>query len=127
MFDQPFNPRIAEGVIRCYFVGDKIEGFGHQELNALVPGADAGPRLYFPPDLPAYQALRREAESEWVPLLMSVVDVSLSELPMLWDIDLMFKDGGYMLCEINVSSVFPYPESAMQPLAAAFKNRLSYR
>ncbi len=127
MFDQEYNPRISEGMIRCYFVRDRIEGFGHQEVNALVPGTDAGPRLYFPPDRSDFQDLRRQAEEEWVPQLMTTVDVSLDELPMLWDIDLMFADDGYMLCEINASSVYPYPESAMQPLAKAFRIALAAR
>lgn len=127
MFDQAYNPRIAEGTIRCYFVRDRIEGFGHQALNALVPGTDSGPRLYFPSDRPDFQDLRRQAETEWVPQLMSRVGLSSDELPMLWNIDLMFADGGYMLCEINVSSVYPYPESAMQPLAKAIKAALSAR
>lgn len=127
MFDQPYNPRIVEGTIRCYFVRDRVEGFGHQEVNALVPGAEPGSRLYFPPDRADFQDLKRQAESEWVPQLMSTVGVSLDELPMLWDIDLMFADGGYMLCEINVSSVYPYPESAMRPLAQAFKAALASR
>jgi hypothetical protein len=127
MFDQPYNPRITEGTIRCYFVSDKLEGFGHQEVNALVPGADSGPRLYFPPDRPDFQMLRRQAEAEWIPQLMSTVGVSRDDLPMLWDIDLMFADSGYMLCEINVSSVYPYPESAIRPLARAFRVALESR
>jgi len=126
MYDQEFNPEITKGTIRCYFVRDRIQGFGHQEVNALVPGADPGPRLYFPPDRADYQALKRKAEGEWVPQLMEAVGVSFDELPMLWDIDLMLRNGdGYMLCEINVSSVYPYPESAMEPLAKAFMERLS--
>lgn len=124
MYDQAYNPRIAEGMIRCYFVGDRIQGFGHQELNALVPGTDAGPRLYFPPDRSDFQDLKRQAETEFLPHLMSTVGVSHADLPMLWDIDLMFADSGYMLCEINVSSVYPYPDSAMTPLAKAFKAAL---
>ena len=125
MFDQEYNPRIVEGTIRCYFVRDKIEGFGHQEVNALVPGMDPGPRLYFPPDRSDFQNLKLQAENEWVPNLMTTVGLSHDDLPMLWDIDLMYADDGYMLCEINVSSVYPYPESAMRPLAVAFKNRLT--
>jgi hypothetical protein len=127
MLDQGYNPRIVEGTIRCYFVQDRIEGFGHQEVNALVPGADPGPRHYFPPDRPDFQDLRRRAENEWVPKLMSTVGVSPVQLPMLWDIDLMFAEDGYMLCEINVSSVYPYPESAMTPLAKAFRAALASR
>jgi hypothetical protein len=58
---------------------------------------------------------------------MSTVGLTPQELPMLWDIDLMLADRGHMLCEINVSSVYPYPESAMQPLAKAFKSALAAR
>ncbi len=126
MIDQQYNPRIVEGMIRAYLVRDRIEGFGHQAVNALVPGTEPGPRLYHPADAADFQDLRRQVEGEWVPQLMSVVDVSYDELPMLWDIDLMLKEGGgYMLCEINVSAVFPYPESAIQPLARAFRSVLS--
>lgn len=127
MYDQQYNPRITEGTVRCYFVGERIEGFGHQEVNALVPGADAGPRLYTPPTDERFQNLKQLAEGEWLPQLMTKVGVSPDELPMLWDIDLMFAEGGYMLCEINVSSVYPYPESAMIPLAKAFKSALASR
>jgi hypothetical protein len=122
MFDQEFNPRIGEGTIRCYLVQDRIEGFGHQEVNALVPGADAGPRLYSPPTDERFQDLKHKVEGEWLPELMNCVGVSRAELPMLWDIDLMHRvGGGYMLCEINVSSVYPYPESAIRPLARAIR------
>ena len=124
MYDQEYNPRISDGTIRCYFVRDCVEGFGHQEVNALVPGRDSGPRLYFSPDRPDFQELRRLAETEWVPQLMAIVGVSLNELPMLWDIDLMLSDRGYMLFEINVSSVYPFPESCQIPLARAFKSAL---
>jgi len=34
---------------------------------------------------------------------------------------------GYVLCEINVSSVAPFPPSAIEPLVAAVKARLSRR
>ncbi|MBS0162619.1 MAG: Cj0069 family protein [Nitrospira sp.] len=124
MYDQPYNPRISEGTVRCYFVRDRIEGFGHQALNALVDGSDPGPRLYSDSGDTRFQALRRQAETEWVPQLMATVGVSLDQLPMLWDIDLMLTETGYMLCEINVSSVYPYPESAIRPLARAFRLRL---
>ena len=125
MIDQEYNPRIGEGTVRCYLVQDRIEGFGEQKINALVPDTDSGPRLYFPPDREDFQDLKKQAESTWLPELMKATNISLEELPMLWDIDLMFSDRGYMLCEINVSSVYPYPESAINPLARAFRKRLA--
>lgn len=125
MFDQEYNSRIAEGTIRCYFVQGRIEGFGHQKVNALVPGTDPGPRVYSPADRSDFHDLKQQAENEWVPHLMATLGLLEAELPMLWDIDLMFAEGGYMLCEINVSSVYPYPESAMAPLAKAFRMALT--
>lgn len=122
MLDQPYNDRIGDGMVRCYLVRDRVEGFGHQQVNALVPGTDPGPRLYYPPDKAEFQDLKAKMEGEWVPEMLATLGMSLDRLPMLWDADLMFREGGgYILCEINVSSVFPYPESAMRPLARAFK------
>jgi len=52
-------------------------------------------------------------------------------LPLLWDCDFMFGDRApgtaerYVLCEINVSSVAPFPPSAMAPLVSAVQSRLA--
>jgi hypothetical protein len=46
-------------------------------------------------------------------------------LPILWDCDFLFGapdatgSDTYVLCEINVSSVAPYPESATLPALVA--------
>jgi len=46
----PFQTRLSEGVVRCYMVGDRCAGFGHQKVKALVDSpaarAEAGRRLY---------------------------------------------------------------------------------
>ncbi len=125
MLDQEFQSRISEGTVRCYFVRDRIEGFGHQKVNALAPEPEPGPRLYYPPSLPEFQKLKQIMEAEWLPQLLTSVGLSVSDLPFLWDADFMLGaktaagDDTYVLCEINVSSVYPYPESAMAPLARA--------
>ena len=125
MLDQEFNPRIAEGMVRCYQNIDKVGGFGHQEVNALMDGVDPGPRLYFPPTDPRFQDLKETLEGTWLAEMLACLNMSRDELPVLWDADFMFREGGgYMLCEINVSSVYPYPESAMAPLARALMTRL---
>ncbi|MGZ3653862.1 MAG: Cj0069 family protein, partial [Bdellovibrionota bacterium] len=41
MIDQVYQPRLPEGMVRCYLVGGKVEGFGRQEIVALHP-APAG-------------------------------------------------------------------------------------
>jgi hypothetical protein len=35
--DQPFQLRLPEGMIRCYMGADKVVGFGHQLIKALIP------------------------------------------------------------------------------------------
>lgn len=132
--DQAWQPRLPEGMIRCYLVGDTVGGFGHQAINALCP-APAGaprdavpaptPRLYYAATLPRFQALRRKLEAEWVPQMLQVLGMRASELPVLWDCDFLLgpkTDAGedsYVLCEINASSVSPFPDSAAPLVARA--------
>jgi hypothetical protein len=61
------------------------------------------------------------------------VGVPRERLPLLWDIDFMFGERApgaperYVLCEVNVSSVSPFPPSSIEPLVAATKARLAGR
>lgn len=136
MIDQAYQDRLPEGMIRCYLVGDRVAGFGEQLVNALYPapsGATAqdapqpGPRLYFPPTRPDFQALKHKLEREWLADLCSIAGLAPSELPILWDADFLYgpKDATgadtYVLCEINVSSVYPFPADAMTPLVERVK------
>jgi hypothetical protein len=41
--DQPFQPRLPDGMIRCYMGADKVVGFGHQFIEALIPPSLEGP------------------------------------------------------------------------------------
>ncbi|TYO65902.1 Cj0069 family protein [Bradyrhizobium hipponense] len=132
--DQPFQPRLSEGVMRCYMAGDRCAGFGHHKVKALVdsPAArsEAGPRLYTSNADPRFQRLRRLMEDEWTPQLTSLLDIPRHDLPMIWDADFMLgpvlADGSdsYVLGEINVSSVFPFPEQAPAEIARRVANRL---
>lgn len=133
MVDQAWQPRLVDGMVRAYLVQDRVAGFGHQAVNALYPAAGGepapapGPRLYHPADQPQFQALRHHLESGWIDLLRDRVGMARDQLPMLWDCDFMFGEqpGSHVLCEINVSSVSPFPPSAVQPLVAAVKARLA--
>ena len=128
MIDQEYQERLPEGMVRCYLVHDKVVGFGKQAINALFPaplGAPSteapppGPRLYYPQSMPEFQTLKRKLEHEWVPAVQRLLEVETESLPILWDCDFLLgpKRGNgedtYVLCEINVSSVAPYPESAV--------------
>lgn len=139
MIDQAYQSRLPEGMVRCYLVHDKVVGFGHQAVNAFFPAPpDApsteapqpGPRLYHPPTMPEFQALKRQVETAWVPAMQRLLDIQREHLPMLWDCDFLFgpkrasDEDTYVLCEINVSSVAPFPESAPPFIAEAVLARL---
>lgn len=136
MIDQPWQPRLTEGMVRAYLVADRVAGFGHQAVNALYPAQGggpvpaAGPRLYHGADDARFQDLKARLEGGWIEQLRACTGVPAERLPLLWDIDFMHgephADGTprYVLCEINVSSVSPFPPSAVQPLVAAVARRL---
>ncbi len=134
MVDQAWQPRLPEGMVRCYLVHGAVVGFGHQAVNALYParpgappedGPAPGPRLYHPPDLAPFQGLKALLERDWVPAAQRLLGIDTQRLPLLWDCDFLLGpktaagDDTYVLCEINVSSVAPFPDSAVAPLADA--------
>jgi len=134
MIDQEYQERLPDGMIRCYLVHGRVAGFGHQAINALFPappGArpteapEPGPRLYHSPTKPEFQALKDKLERDWVPEAQRLLEIETQHLPILWDCDFLLgpKDGNgkdtYVLCEINVSSVAPYPKSAVPHIVDA--------
>ena len=78
---------------------------------------------------PEFAELRIRLERKWVPDLCRLVDVSDTQLPVLWDTDFLYgrrTDRGtdtYILCEINVSSVIPFPDAVPTKVAAAVKRQ----
>ena len=137
MVDQAWQPRLTEGMVRAYLVEDRVTGFGHQAVNALypaVPGQSApppGPRLYHAADMPQFQPLKQLLESQWIDRLRERVGLSREQLPLLWDCDFMFGEPTreqptrFVLCEVNVSSVSPFPPSSIAPLVEAVKGHLA--
>jgi hypothetical protein len=130
IIDQAYQPRLPEGMVRCYLVHGEVAGFGLQAVNALHPSASPSdappvptPRSYHPPTLPQYQPLKQALESEWVPQMQRLFALETEALPVLWDCDFLLGpkmssgEDSYVLCEINASSVSPFPDSAAQPLA----------
>lgn len=142
IIDQAYQSRLPEGMIRCYLVHDRVAGFGHQAINALypaMPGAppesapQPGPRLYHPPTMAEFQSLKHQLETEWVPAMQRLLGIASVQLPVLWDCDFLLgprRDTGedsYVLCEINVSSVSPFPDSAVEWVAKAALARAQAR
>jgi hypothetical protein len=60
-----------------------------------------------------------------VPAVQELLEIDTESLPILWDCDFLLgpKDENgedtYVLCEINVSSVAPYPESVVHYIVDA--------
>lgn len=142
IIDQPFQPRLPEGMIRCYMGVDKVVGFGHQKIKALMPpppeGPDSpeaqpGPRIMTGPDAAPFEALRTRMEAEWTPQMMKTLGLETSMLPIVWDADFLYGpktaagEDSYVLCEINVSCVFAIPDEAPAAIARRTLERLTTR
>jgi hypothetical protein len=130
--DQPFEPRLPDGMIRCYMGVDKVVGFGHQLIKALIPpppegpespAAQPGPRIMSGADAPQFQKLRTQMENEWTPQMIDVLGLDAVSLPIIWDADFLYGprtatgEDTYVLCEINASSCFAVPEQAPAAIA----------
>ena len=72
----------------------------------------------------------QKMEKEWLPAMCRLLAIDRESLPVIWDADFLYGpktaagEDSYVLCEINVSSVYPFPESALEPLAQATSRRL---
>jgi len=134
MVDQPYQARLAEGLIRVYMTQAQVVGFAHQYPRALLPEADASAaqaaKMFELPSAAAYSDLRNRMESEWVPEMQELLDLDTSGLPVIWDADFLYGakttsgDDTYVLCEINASSTFAFPEHAMPTVAKAAIQRM---
>jgi len=121
--DQEFLPSAVDGMIRCYVVGDRVVGFGTQQVAALLDGPTKGPRIMHAADAPELAALRQRMEGEWIEGAMRTLDIARDELPFLWDADFFRRGDGFVLCEINASSIVPYPSGAPAAIAALVAQR----
>ena len=133
LVEQPYLPRVAEGMIRCYMNQDRVIGFLHQlpkpnGMNVsgsgliVTEGLPEGKRVYNA-DTPHYASLKTKVESTWVSEMRHQLDIDPDALPVLWDIDFIMGnkdasgDDTYLLCEINVSSVYPPAEAPIEQIA----------
>lgn len=142
LVDQAFCRRIDQGIVRCYMVGDRLVGFARQypkglspEERSADPSADPppvelimglpSPKTMFGPDEPAFGRLRADLENRWLPGRQQLLRIDTPSLPVLWDADFLFGppdasgEDRFILCEINASSVMPFPAEALPALAAA--------
>jgi hypothetical protein len=138
--DQPFQRRLGDGAVRCYFSQDQVVGFARQwptrglldEAQAGAARVEARASVTEAVDAPAYAAIRRQAQ-EWLPGLLEVIGLPPGALPAIWDADLLFgepDDAGndtFVLSEINTSAVWPFPPQAAGAIAATVVRELRSR
>lgn len=132
LVDQVFQDRLADGMVRCYLVHDEVVGFTRQWPGGLLDAETAARRGAAPlasvlagAGAEPYQALRSQLEHDWVPSLRRLLGLDAKVLPVIWDADFLFGPPGqqgedtYVLCEINVSAVWPFPPEAGVKIAEA--------
>ncbi len=133
MVDQPFQLRLPEGLIRAYLSQDRVVGFTHQFPRGLMPPdaeARSSEKRWEPAEERRYAELRARVESEWVPELLRIAAVDTHALPVIWDIDFLYGqktaegEDTFVLCEINASSTFAFPDFAMPTVARAAVARI---
>jgi hypothetical protein len=153
LVDQEFVAGITRGIVRCYLVGGRVVGFARQYPDGALPrGAlDTLPapgstpdgvmglpsaKTMYPAEEPALAELRESLETDWVPSMLSRLGLELDRLPALWDADLLLAGPAerkgdvpprFVLCEINASSVIPFPPETSAEVAAHVSEALRRR
>jgi hypothetical protein len=140
LIDQAHQARVGEGMVRCYLSQSTVVGFSEQfprslSLKAVDPAAAtfgmASGKTMHDQEAPRFQGLRRLMETDWVPGLQRLLQIDTASLPALWDADFLYgpkaASGGdtFVLCEINVSAVSPFPETAAGKVAIAVARMLA--
>ena len=137
IIEQGWNPNIINGMVRCYLSMNKVAGFGYQEINALYPFKNfifkkPSRRYYFSEDCGLFADLRSVMENKWVGRLQEITGVVTERLPVIWDVDFFINEVNesdigkkYSLCEINTSSVSPFPESAIPYIVENVSKRIN--
>jgi hypothetical protein len=131
LIDQAFQPNVGAGMVRCYMSADRVVGFAEQSprRDASAFGMNSS-KLMHGADAPAFQDLRRSMEDTWTPGLIEALNLPLGRLPALWDADFLYRAANdpapsrFALCEINVSSVSPFPDVAAPAIAATVTSAL---
>jgi hypothetical protein len=132
LVDQALQRRAAEGLVRCYMCQDAVVGFSEQfpahdavgEITSAAFGM-ASDKIMHDEMEPRFQNLRRSMETDWTPGLQALLDIETVALPVLWDADFFYGpkspngEDRFVLCEINVSCVNPFPHTAAGKIAAA--------
>jgi glutathione synthase/RimK-type ligase-like ATP-grasp enzyme len=137
LIDQAFQPNVSAGMVRCYMTQDRVAGFSEQfprTRDAATPafGMNSAKTMHGA-DVEAFADLRKLMETDWTPGLQRIFGLDTSSLPALWDADFLYRaaplanEPRFVLCEINVSSVSPFPDAAAPAVASTVRRMLDRR
>lgn len=137
MIDQAFQPGVGLGMVRCYMSQDRVVGFSEQapRIRQRDPDAPqfgmASAKTMHGADAPKFQSLRALMAEEWTPGLQQIAGIETAALPAVWDADFFYRAASdvsrkapFVLCEINVSSVLPFPDAAAPAIAATVRRAI---
>jgi len=139
LIEQEWNRHHVNGMVRCYLCGNRVAGFGYQEINALyeietpdnIVHLPPSKRFYFTENCGLFADLKELMENKWVHQLLQTQNILKEKLPVIWDADFFINHvdsnsikGKYTLCEINVSSVSPFPPSAIRYMVEKVGERI---
>ena len=125
IIDQPFQEQLPDGMIRCYMGTDKVVGFGHQLIKALIPPPQGAASPEAQPGRRIMHRRRRlnfrRCGERWrASGLHRWCNSSASSVIPCRSFGMPRTAAGadtYVLCEINVGSVMPIPEQAPAEIA----------
>lgn len=130
LIDQAFQDNAGAGMVRCYLSLDRVVGFAEQlprRADANAFGMNSAKAMHAA-DADTFADLRRSMEVDWVPAMQRTLGLETRRLPALWDADFLYRPatdvprrGRFVLCEINVSCVSPFPPDAPAAIAAVVK------
>jgi hypothetical protein len=140
LIDQAFQSSISAGMVRCYMSQDRVVGFSEQAPRNLNP-TESSPQFgmnsvkaMHGAAAAKFGSLRSVMEQDWTPGLQRLCGIETEMLPALWDADFLYRsppgsvrEPSFALCEINVSSVLPFPDVAAPAIAATVRRAVAAR
>jgi hypothetical protein len=133
LVDQAFQRNVAAGMVRCYMSRDRVVGFSEQAPRNLSPTVERpsfgmnSAKAMHGAGAEKFATLRASMENDWTPGMRRTLGIEKAALPALWDADFLYRGpdsvepSAHVLCEINVSSVLPFPDVAAPAIAATVR------
>ncbi len=139
LIDQAFQANVGGGMVRCYMSLDRVVGFSEQaprqeDGSGVAPFGMNSAKMMHGAEAETFRTLRALMEQEWTPAMALILGLAAADLPALWDADFLYRaphdtrgESEHVLCEINVSSVLPFPDVAAPAIASNVAHALRTR